>query len=65
MIMGIRFLPWVALTLAAVTAAQGQPFSTWMLDSILARQDGITSTGAMTRQIENVIFPHSITCIPC
>ncbi|PKY00021.1 Six-hairpin glycosidase [Aspergillus campestris IBT 28561] len=58
--MGIRFLPWVALTVTAVTAAQGQPFSTWMLDSILARQDGITSTGAMTRQIENGIFQEAL-----
>ena len=53
----VIFLPWLSLALIAVTAAQGQPFSTWMLDSILARQDGISSTGAMTRQIENVIFP--------
>ncbi|PLN86946.1 Six-hairpin glycosidase [Aspergillus taichungensis] len=58
--MCIRFLSWVAVTLTAVTAAQGQPLSTWMLDSILARQDGITRSRAMTKQIENGIFQEAL-----
>lgn len=59
--MVIRFLLWVGPILATVTAAQAQPLSTWMLDSIIARQDGITSTGAMTRQIEKVSFHSGMT----
>ncbi|KAL4894298.1 Six-hairpin glycosidase [Aspergillus ambiguus] len=64
----MKFLSVFSFALAAIptgaSASQQQqrqqPYSTWMLESILARHEGVQASGAMTKQIEKGIFQEAL-----